>query len=321
MKLKSLRILAVLVPTVAIFGYGAHVSARIQALEEQSIVSEQRIQGVEQGSLDTWSQIVFVLRAHAKQLENLHRDLTMVRIQTHDQVDETRADLVKFIETIRKEFKGLTSEQMVDRYLRPVVAIEHVDPKKDTSHDLNHLLGSGVVIKSVKVNGQYDNYILTAYHVIDSSGIYRICTFDYAGGVRKYDAIVIATHSVKDLALLKCTTRNSLPAAKIADDIPSLMSPVVTVGTRTNSQIPIATFGHLAKNFSNDLIKSDHDEYWFVNAPVIFGCSGGPSYNTKGEVIGITVRLFIDPTGSPVEHVGIIIPLPEIKDFVSRFLD
>lgn len=306
-----LTVAAVLfISTAAItYGVATHISAldvrqnQLQGLVEQtdrrlgdSALEVQKLQQlVEQisGRLDNSA-------AEVQKLQQLVE-------QVSGRLDSSMAEVQKL--------QGHPHTKKVDLYLRPAVAIGVIlEGGKGT-----RLVGSGVVVRSTVSEDDDDefvNYILTACHVVKGEPALVVAVFDYDNGIRReYKAQVEVASDSTDLALVSCVTPVELHTARVTNATPALFQPVVVTGVRATSGLPISTSGCVVKNFC-----SEQEGEWYVNAPVIYGCSGGPAFDAvSGEVIGIVVRGFW-MKGQFIEHVGIIVPAPTVRKFLAEAL-
>lgn len=160
-----------------------------------------------------------------------------------------------------------------------------------------------------------DGYLLTNFHVVDKAS--RIVV-----GVKQetYDAKVIATDAVNDVALLKVSGKfNALPMA--SSRTVRLGDPVFTVGY-PNPEIqgvePKLTRGEI-----NSLAGIQDDPRHFqISVPVQPGNSGGPLVNQIGNVVGILkARLddlkALESTGSLPQNVNYAVK----SSFAIAFLE
>lgn len=212
-----------------------------------------------------------------------------------------------------QKLREYSCAKKVDLYLRPAVAIGTVSKERGI-----RLIGSGVVVKSIanEDKDEFTNFILTAYHVINGEPTLAVVVYNYDNGTcQEYEAQVEATDSSADLALVSCATPLELHTARVTSTTPTLFQPVVVTGVRATSGLPISTNGYVVKNFHGA-----QEGEWYVNAPVIYGCSGGPVFDAaSGEIIGIVVRAFV-MRGQFVEHVGVVVPAPVVRGFLTKVL-
>jgi len=132
-----------------------------------------------------------------------------------------------------------------------------------------------------------------------------------------------AVSHARDLALItveKCQLPTAV--AVLAKSAPKLGETVYAVGH------PAAANYVLTKGIvSRPVTMFNETKYMLVSAPVIFGNSGGPCLNKRGEVVGVVtdigavkVRLE-DGTAIPVyvgvTHLGLAVPLDEVKQFLK----
>lgn len=153
--------------------------------------------------------------------------------------------------------------------------------------------GSGFVISS-------DGYVVTNNHVVNDAGKLQII-FDQDS---KYDAEVVGTDERTDLALLKIKANGkTFPHVKFADSVPRVGDWVVAVGNPFGLGGTV-TVGIVSAH-GRDIGSGPYD-YMQIDAAVNKGNSGGPSFNLKGEVVGVNSAIY-SPTGT---NAGIAFAIP-----------
>lgn len=165
--------------------------------------------------------------------------------------------------------------------------------------------GSGFILSS-------DGYILTNYHVIKeaAAGGYEIKVHTYDGS--EYTADVIGYEADNDVAVLKIDA-TELSAVTIGD------SSSIQVGDSAYAiGNPLGTLEFTMTTGSISALDRDITSYdsstgsyttvnmFQIDAAVNSGNSGGPVFNSRGEVIGIVTAKYSD-TG--VEGLGFAIPI------------
>ena len=161
--------------------------------------------------------------------------------------------------------------------------------------------GSGIIYSS-------DGYIITNYHVIEdavnsSSAAVTITLSDES----EYQAEIVGTDDVTDLALLKIEPEEELTPATFADSSNIQVGELaVAIGNPLGQEFAgSVTVGYISA--LNRDITTDGRTYNVIqtDAAINPGNSGGALVNSKGEVIGInTVKISDDS----VEGLGFAIP-------------
>ena len=146
--------------------------------------------------------------------------------------------------------------------------------------------GSGVLISE---NG----LIWTASHVVQSAELVRVEFLD--GDI--YDAEVLASNPLADVALIKIKDQFSLKNKKVAEigDSNSLQigEDVFVIGApfglKQSVTKGILSGRHFPESLSNDF---SNIEFLQTDAAINHGNSGGPVFNMKGKVMGITSSIY-----------------------------
>lgn len=179
-------------------------------------------------------------------------------------------------------------------------------------------LGSGFIISP-------DGYILTNHHVAGNAS--KVVITMTSG--EKYDAEIIGSDRISDVALLKIKGEN-FPYLKLgnSDDIITgewviafgnpfglfdiNAKPTVTVGVISNYGVSL----FYDKKVYKDMIQTD--------AAISSGNSGGPLVNSLGEVIGMNTVIFStaqDQKGAGSIGIGFAIPINRVKKVVDLLIE
>ncbi|HYM30325.1 MAG TPA: trypsin-like peptidase domain-containing protein, partial [Candidatus Cybelea sp.] len=155
-------------------------------------------------------------------------------------------------------------------------------------------LGSGFVIDPSGV-------IVTNNHVIADAQEIKVIFADQT----TLPAKLIATDEKTDVALLKVESKQPLPAVKWGDsDRARVGDWVLAVGN------PFGFGGTVTAGIvsarGRDIRSGPYDDFIQTDAAINKGNSGGPLFNTDGEVIGINTAI-ISPTGGSI-GIGFSIP-------------
>ena len=240
--------------------------------------------------------------------------LTMLNGQW--EVDASRhTAITRAIESVEPAVASISVVQIKDVY-NPFTRDPFFDfffPERSRKREV-HSSGSGVVISP-------DGYVLTNYHVIENA-TEVIVTLP---GGEEFEAEIIGTDYITDLALLKLNGRN-FPYATLGDSYDLIIGEwVIALGNPFGlfdiSKQPTATagiisavdmdFGPQKGRVYKDMIQTD--------AAINRGNSGGPLVNSMGEVIGINTFIY---TASQFTEgsigIGFAIPINLAKDIAEE---
>lgn len=170
-----------------------------------------------------------------------------------------------------------------------VINILNIESKK-VGHNLTMVAratqGSGVLVSE-------DGLLWTAAHVVQLAELVQVEFSD--GDV--YEADVLSSNPLADVALLKINSQfqkkdkkvikiGNSDAMKIGEDIFVLGAPF---GLRQTISKGILSGRHASKGLINNLMNID---FLQTDAAINQGNSGGPMFNMKGELIGITSSIY-----------------------------
>jgi serine protease Do len=166
--------------------------------------------------------------------------------------------------------------------------------------------GSGFFISA-------DGYAVTNNHVVDGASKVEVTTDD----AKTYTARVIGADPRTDLALIKVEGGSSFPFAKLSDGKPRIGDWVLAVGN------PFGLGGTVTAGIvsasGRDIGNGPYDDFIQIDAPVNKGNSGGPAFNTEGEVMGVNTAIY-SPSGGSV-GIAFSIPAATVKNVVAQLKD
>ena len=167
-------------------------------------------------------------------------------------------------------------------------------------------LGSGFIIDT-------KGYIITNNHVIDKASEIMVKLSDD----RQFNAEVIGTDKLTDLALIKINSDEVFPFVKMGDsDAVRVGDWILAIGN------PFGLGGSVTSGIvsakSRDIDAGSYDNFIQTDASINQGSSGGPLFNMDGEVIGINTAIF-SSTGNSV-GIGFATPINLSKFVVEQLI-
>ncbi len=148
-------------------------------------------------------------------------------------------------------------------------------------------LGSGFVLDEA-------GYIVTNHHVVDNASSVTVRLNDD----RTYDAEVIGTDPLTDIAVLKIDTGGVLQAVELGDsDVIRVGEDVVAIGNPFGLSSTVTTGIVSAKG--RNISQGPYAEFIQTDAAINKGNSGGPLFNMQGEVVGVNSAIY-SPSGGSV---------------------
>lgn len=166
-------------------------------------------------------------------------------------------------------------------------------------------LGSGFILSS-------DGFIATNNHVVEGADEIKVNILDEKGEYESYDAKIIGTDPLTDLALLKIDAKRDLPTLELADFSEVEVGQwVLAIGNPfgLDHTVTSGIVSALGRNISNN----PYDNFLQTDASINPGNSGGPLLNLKGEVIGINTAIIARGQG-----IGFAIPSSIVKEIITK---
>ena len=155
--------------------------------------------------------------------------------------------------------------------------------------------------------------MITNNHVIQNAeGIF----VKFTDG-KEYEAKLIGTDPVSDIAVLKIQSDRKFPAvnfansdeAKVGDWVIAIGNPFGLGGTVTQG---------IVSAINRDINMGRYDNFIQTDASINQGNSGGPLFNMDGEVLGINTAIFSNSGGSV--GIGFAIPSNFAKNVIDQLI-
>ena len=206
-----------------------------------------------------------------------------------------------------KSFAVESFADLAEKTIPSVVNISTIQNNDDgffEETDKMQTLGSGFIISE-------DGYIVTNNHVIDKAESINVIV----GKDKKYTASLVGKDEKTDIALIKIVPEEKLVPAVFGDsDSIRVGDWVLAIGN------PFGLGGSVTAGIisakSRDIDSGSYDDFIQTDASINQGNSGGPMFNTKGEVIGMNTSIF-STTGSSM-GIGFAMPSNQIIWVVNQ---
>ena len=229
-----------------------------------------------------------------------------VKMAALEQKVENVGNVVLMPDSAGTNSEGLYTPGQV--YAANVNSVVMITCKSSTQGGISTSSGSGFIITK-------DGYVVTNQHVVDSSTSITVITTDG----KEYAATLVGADDANDMALLKVNALNLRPVTLgsskdlvVGDQVAAIGNPLgeltstLTVGYISAKERDVTTDG-----FAINMLQTD--------AAINSGNSGGPLFNMRGEVIGITTAKYsgTSSSGASIEGVGFAIPIDDVVGILS----
>ena len=165
--------------------------------------------------------------------------------------------------------------------------------------------GSGFIISD-------DGYVVTNNHVVSDA---TKVTVIFEDGTEQV-ATVVGTDERTDLAVLKIEGKD-LPFVSFEETPSRVGDWVVAVGNPfgLGGTVTVGVISGAGRNIGG----SSYGDFLQIDAAVNTGNSGGPAFNTNGEVVGVNTAIY-SPNGGNV-GIAFAIPAHTVKQIVNQLID
>ena len=208
--------------------------------------------------------------------------------------------------------KELTTAEIYAKYVNSCVGItvDIVSTNVFGQTVTGAAAGSGFVITE-------DGYILTNYHVIDGANSIKV-TFDNG---KEYTATYVGGEEKNDIAVIKVDATGLTPVV-IGKSSDMLVGEQVTTIGNPLGELTFSESTGIISALDRSITMSDGRQMNMIqtDCAINSGNSGGPLFNSHGEVIGIVSAKYSSGSNSSsasVEGLGCAIPMDDVASMVS----
>ena len=229
------------------------------------------------------------------------------------------------ISAVQKE----TSKQSAGAAGKPLASGEYLTPGQVYERNVNAVVAITVQIEGYDDYGRAtsgiasgtgffitaDGYVVTNYHVIEGGTEVTVTTHND----EEYSAEIVGYEANNDLAVLKVEGED-LPYVTLGKSADLLVGDqVVAIGNVLSTFASSLTVGYVSG--VDRVVDTEGTAMNMIQTDVAInsGNSGGPLFNMKGEVVGITTAKFSgnSSSGASIEGIGFAIPMDDVAGMIE----
>ncbi len=182
---------------------------------------------------------------------------------------------------------------------------------KDSDSENYYAWGSGVIASS-------DGYIITNTHVIDDGDSAKVVLYDGS----EHEAKLIGFDATSDIAVIKIDASGLTAAEFASSSTLSVGDSVAAIGNPLSPDLRLTMTRGIVSALNREMSYNGATMSLIqTDASINEGNSGGPLFNSRGQVIGITNMKMISTFGSGVEGLGFAIPSDTVESIVNSLVE
>ena len=156
-----------------------------------------------------------------------------------------------------------------------------------------------------------DGYVVPNYHVVAEASSISVVTQD----AEPHEASLVGRDATADMALLKVEGDHFQPVTLGSSSELAIGDMVVAIGNPLSALEATQTVGYISGK--NREVSTDNNVVNMLqtDAAINSGNSGGPLFNMRGEVVGITTAKYsgTSASGASIEGLSFAIPIDDLK--------
>ena len=168
-------------------------------------------------------------------------------------------------------------------------------------------LGSGFIISS-------DGTIVTNNHVVKNATKVTVLLNNH----KSYQAKVVGTDPMTDIAVIKINARTPLPTVTWGDSKNVDVGTIVLAMGSPFGLTQSVTMGIVSALKRSNMGIEQYENFIQTDAAINPGNSGGPLVNLRGEVVGMNTAIYT--TNGGYEGIGFAIPVTMVRQVVQDLL-
>lgn len=208
---------------------------------------------------------------------------------------------------------GMTAAQVYAKNVQSVVLIEATVTTEFFGQSSSGMsAGSGFVLTE---NG----YVVTNFHVVEGASSVDVVLYDGTS----HSASLVGYDQTNDLAVLKVEAEGLSPVELGSSDDLIVGDQVVAIGNPLGELTATLTVGYVSAK--ERTVNTDGTVITMIqtDAAINSGNSGGPLFNMKGQVVGITTAKYsgASSSGASIEGIGFAIPMSDVQEGIRELID
>ena len=172
--------------------------------------------------------------------------------------------------------------------------------------------GSGFILTE---NG----YVVTNAHVVEGANTIKV---SIPSG-ESYEAKLVGSDSTNDVAVLKVEAEGLSPVTIGSSEALIVGDQVVAIGNPLGDLTSTMTVGYVSAKDRDVTTDNRTINMIQTDAAINSGNSGGPLFNMRGEVVGITTAKYSgsSSSGASIESIGFAIPIDDVIGMLNDLKD
>ena len=244
----------------------------------------------------------------AQMTQDMNERLNLVEQQLQAKIDQVGQNGNSVSGTPNVTVDGLTPGQV---YAQNVSSTVLVYSQAMQMGQQSYSTGSGFILSE-------DGYVVTNYHVIEGGTAFTVVTSDNV----QHEAVLVGGDQSNDVAVLKMEGQfravelGSSDALIVGDQVAAIGNPL---GELTST----LTVGYVSAKGRYVTTESTTINMIQTDCAINSGNSGGPLFNMKGQVVGITTAKYSGTSGSgaTIEGIGFAIPIDDVIAIVEDLVE
>ena len=235
---------------------------------------------------------------YVMQIQALEEQIDVLRDQLEQKDHITEGNSVSGTPNVG--ISGMTPGQVYAQNLQSVVLIE-----------TDVATGTGFVLTA-------DGYVVTNYHVVEKGTAIRVVMYDQ----HYYEARLVGYEANNDVALLKIEGEFRPVTLGSSDDL-IVGDQVAAIGNPLGELTSTLTVGYVSAKGRDVSTDSATINMIQTDCAINSGNSGGPLFNMKGEVVGITTAKYsgTSSSGASIEGIGFAVPMDDVVGILEDLME
>ena len=255
---------------------------------------------------------------------------TVINSRWEDRARKMEASFAQQLDGLQNQINSIDRKQTVTG--TTVTAGEMMNPSQVYAYNVDKVVAITSTVKST-VYGQAtegtstgsgfvlteNGYVITNCHVIDGASSVTVTTHDGT----EYPATIIGSDATNDVAVLKVEA-TGLPAVTIgSSDALAIGDMVVAIGNPLGTLSSTQTVGYVSGKDRDVSTDGSLISMLQTDAAINSGNSGGPLFNMRGELVGITTAKYsgTSTSGATIEGIGFAIPIDDVSGIINDLID